>query len=154
MTGSIRSGTGSRWSRHLTASFLMLLLLAGCGDPTGPVPTSGIIVFARADYRGPYRIIVDDVRDLRWLDDEPDSDDCAVKLVGQERWTDCISSIRVADGWQAVVYEHDTYRGESLTVTFDIPDLSRIPIPSSPPSSPVGAPWTWDDRISSIRVWR
>jgi len=100
MTGCIRPSTGSWWPRHFTASLLVLMLLAGC-DPTGPVPTSGVIVFARADYRSPYRIFVDDVMDLRLVDEEPDAGDCADKL-GQERWTDCISSIRVADGWQAV----------------------------------------------------
>lgn len=138
---------------HLTASFLVLMLLAGCEgsptDPAGLVPSAGILVFARADYRGPYRNFVDDVSDLKLVDDEPQpaASDCATKLFGQEHWTDCVSSIRVADGWHAVVYQHDTFRGDSLTVTSDIPDLSRIPLPSD-------SAWTWDDVISSIRVLR
>ncbi len=145
---------GPAGERHFTALFLVLMLLAGCSDPTDPVPTSGIIVFARADYGGPYRTFVDDVLDLKRVEDkpQPDAEDCADKFFGQERWTDCISSIRVADGWQAVVYRHDTFRGDSLTVTFDIPDLSQIQLQSSPDEA--RAPWSWDDQISSIRVWR
>ncbi len=138
---------------RLTASFLVLMLLAGCEgspiDPVGLVPSAGILVFARADYHGPYRILVDDVSDLSLVDDEPQptAGECAAKIFGQEHWTDCVSSIRVADGWRAVVYQHDTFRGDSLTVTSDIPDLSRITLPSD-------STWTWDDVISSIRVFR
>lgn len=146
---------------HLTASLLVLVLLAACEgspiDPTdqaGLVPSSGILIFARADYGGPYRSFVRDVSDLSLVDDEPQpaASECASKLFGQEYWTDCVSSIKVADGWQAVVYVHDTFRGDSLTVTSDIPDLSRIPLP------PLGIPQdsirNWDDVISSIRVFR
>ena len=146
---------------RLTASFLVLVLLAGCrGDPVAPtdpaglVPSAGILVFARADYGGPHRNFVRDVSDLSLVDDEPQpaASDCATKIFGQEYWTDCVSSIRVADGWQAVLFVHDTFRGDSLTVTSDIPDLSRIPLP------PLGIPQdsirNWDDVISSIRVFR
>lgn len=138
---------------RLTASFLVLMMLAACEgspiDPTGLVPSTGILVFARADYRGPYRNFVRDVSDLKLVDDEPQpaASECASKIFGQEFWTDCVSSIRVADGWRAVVYQHDTFRGDSLTVTSDIPDLSRIPLPSD-------STWTWDEVISSIRVLR
>jgi len=143
---------------RLTASFLVLMLLAGCEgspvDPIDPVSSAGILVFARADHRGPYRSFVRDVSDLSLVDDEPQpaASDCASKIFGQEHWTDCVSSIRVADGWRAVVYVHDTFGGDSLTVTSDIPDLSRIPLP------PLGIPQdsirNWDDVISSIRVLR
>ena len=135
---------------HLTASFLVLMLLAACeGSPVAPidpVPSAGIIVFARADYGGPYRNFVRDVSDLSLVDDEPQpaASDCATKIFGQEYWTDCVSSIRVADGWQAVLYVHDTFRGDSLTVTSDIPDLSL----------PSDSTRNWDDVISSIRVFR
>lgn len=141
MEGGI--GMSERSRMNLTASFLVPILLAGCGgsDPIGPDPISGITVFARPDYRGPHRTFVHDVEDLKLLidDPQPDEDDCAAKLFGQEYWTDCVSSIRVSEGWQAIVYEHDNFRGDSLTVTVDIPDLRA---------------WTWDDRISSLRVRR
>ena len=143
-----RSGT------NFAASFLVLILLAGCGgtDSMGPAPSAGITVFARADYRGPRRTFVDDVEDLKRLvdDPQPDEEECAEKIFGQEYWTDCVSSIRVADGWWAVVYQHDTYRGDSLVVTSDIRDLSAIQRPSSDEFSG----WTWDETISSIRVRR
>ena len=51
--------------------------------------------------------------------------------------------MRVAPGWEATVFEHDFYRGDSLEVTMDIPDLDDV-------SGPCGG--DWDDCISSIRV--
>ena len=141
---------------NFRAACFVLMLLAGCGgsDPMGPVPppTAGISVFARADYRGPHRTFLADVEDLKRLVDDPQpaEDECAEKLFGQEYWTDCVSSIRVADGWWAVVYQHDNFRGDSLFVTSDIPDLGAIQMPSSSEF----ATWTWDETISSIRVGR
>jgi len=80
--------------------------------------------------------------------DERDLEDvvgpCQV-FEGRGSWDDCISSIRVPEGWRATVYEHPNYRGESLTVTSDIPDLDDV-------RGPCGN--DWDDCISSIRVFR
>lgn len=126
----------------------MLMPVGGC-DSTGPAPTAGVTVFARADYRGAHRTFLGDVEDLEVLGgDLPDEKDCCWGLFcGRSGWTDCVSSIRIADGWQAVMYEHDTFRGDSLTVTtFDIPDLGRILMSTG------GS--TWSNTISSIRARR
>lgn len=139
-----------RSEMNFTATFLALMVLAGCGSaPTEPTPAQGVTIFARTSYDGPSQLLLEDVVDLKRLRDgpQPDGDECAPKLLGPEQWTDCVSSIRVAAGWQATVYAHDSFRGDSLIVTSDIPDLRQIMSQGCPLSG-------WDDCISSMRVNR
>jgi hypothetical protein len=58
---------------------------------------------------------------------------------------DCISSILIAPGWSAIVYEDPKYRGASVTITSDVADLDNI-------KGPCGD--DFDDCTSSIRVVR
>jgi hypothetical protein len=60
-------------------------------------------------------------------------------------WSHCISSIRVAPGWQAVIYSDRHYQGERTTVKADIPDLSKVAGPCK---------GNWNDCIASIFVGR
>ena len=53
-------------------------------------------------------------------------------------WQDCVSSVRVAPGCVAVLYEHEGYRGRSVTLRFDAPDLRETRLGS--------------DTVSSVRV--
>jgi len=131
---------------RLTTLLVMLMPVAGC-DSTGPAPTAGVTVFARADYRGAHRTFLGDVEDLEVLGgDLPDSEDCCWGILcGRSGWTDCVSSIRIADGWQAVMYEHDTFRGDSLITAGDISHLGLV-------TRSTGG--TWSNTISSIRVGR
>ena len=139
-----------RREMNFAAPLLALTVLAGCGsDPVGLAPIEGVTVFARVDYEGPRRTFLEDVMDFKLVRDnpQPDEDECYDKVFGQEQWTDCISSIRVAAGWQAIVYVHDTFRGDTLIVTSDIPDLRGIQAPDCQTMS-------WDNCISSMRVMR
>lgn len=147
-----------RREMNVTAALLALMVLAGCGssEPTGPgpAPMEGVTVFARIHYEGPRRTFLHDVTDFKLVydDPQPDEDECADKIFGQEAWTDCISSIRVAPGWQVIVFVDDTFRGDSLIVTSDIPDLEQIPRPA--PEHRPELSLTWDETISSMRVMR
>lgn len=125
--------------RRLTC-LAVALWLASCDTHTGPSESRGITVYEHPDYEGASRTLDGNVWDL---DDVRgpcfgffDSDD-----VGD--WDDCISSIRVPPGWEAIVFEHDEYEGETLTVTTDIADLDDV-------RGPCGD--DWDDCISSIQV--
>lgn len=60
-------------------------------------------------------------------------------------WDDCVSSIQISPGWEAVVYQHAGYSGDSLVITDAIRDLDDV-------AGPCGG--DWDDCISSIRVQR
>jgi hypothetical protein len=79
--------------------------------------------------------------------DVPDVDDledgCPVGWANTLNWDHCVSSIRVAPGWTATIYEHRRYGGASLTIKSDVEDLDDL-------GGPCGD--DWDDCISSLRV--
>ena len=41
-------------------------------------------------------------------------------------WDNCISSIRVAPGWRAIIYSRKDFQGESLEITADVPNLQLV----------------------------
>ena len=56
---------------------------------------------------------------------------------------DCISSIRIPNGWSITIYDEDNYTGNSMVLTTDTPDLHNV-------RGPCGD--DWDDCIASIQV--
>jgi hypothetical protein len=61
----------------------------------------------------------------------------------QPTWSDCVSSVRVAEGWTVTLYRDKEYKGNSLRLTADSPNLSALPGPCD---------GTFNDCVSSIRV--
>lgn len=113
------------------------LLIAGCAgcSPTEPSGASdGVTIYQHPNYRGDSRRFAGDERDLK-----------AVVGCSGGSWDDCISSMRIPEGWQATVYEDPNYRGGFSTFTSDVPDLDRVMGPCS---------GDWENCISSIRVSR
>ena len=111
-----------------------MLVAAACNE------SLGVTVYEHPDFGGDSRTFdgpAFDLDDLRGP--------CFGFVDNFGDWDDCISSIRVPSGWEAVVFEHDEYEGESLTVTSDIRDLDDV-------RGPCGN--DWDDCISSLRVRR
>ena len=76
------------------------------------MPRNGICVYDRPNYEG---------RSECWNQGQDISD-----LARQGNWSEQISSIRLFGRSVAVVYQDTGYRGESLTVDRDIPDLAAI----------------------------
>lgn len=111
-------------------------LSPGCSptEPTGS--TEGVTVYETAGYQGQSRRLGADERDL----------DDVVGPCGNNTWDDCISSIRVPAGWQAILYEHPDFEGRSLTVTSDINDLIFENM------NGLVTCGSWDDCASSVRV--
>jgi hypothetical protein len=112
--------------------------------PMAPSELSdGIVIFEDRNYSGDSAHITSDVKNL-----EDFHGPCG-KNAGQYSntysWTDCISSVRVAPGWYAQLYEDDSFRGDILTVTSDVPDLRF----SSGPCHE-----GFNDCVSSIRVFK
>ena len=127
----------------LTVLAALALFGAGCG-PTGPSSvTEGMIVFQDTNFSGSFRPFAVDVADLD--DVHPGCRGDIDSSINPGDWGDCISSIRIAPGWTATIFEDDRYQGQSLTITSDTPNLENV-------QGPCGD--DWDDCVSSIRVSR
>lgn len=131
--------------RGLAAVILTFGLLGACnGDgPTQPSRTGGVTLYQHPDYGGASYMLV---RDEENLDSErgpcPATNDPDSGL----SWDECVSSIRVAEGWQAVVFERDDFGGRSRTFTASVANLADEP--EGPDSCNEG----WNDCISSLQV--
>jgi hypothetical protein len=108
--------------------------------------TTGVVLYENANFLGASAHLTSDVPDLRPFDGPcgyTDSSD------GERHydWNDCVSSLRVAPGWRATVYEHPNFRGEFFMTTGDTPNLQLV---HGTCSSHGGL----NDCVSSVRVVR
>lgn len=109
-----------------------LALLTACATqdmlPTAPSDlTAGIVVYQHADYLGASAHITQDVTHLKDFKGpclRTESDSSGTTSTTIELWDDCISSVRVAPGWQALLYRDDDFDGDLLRVTQDVPNLT------------------------------
>ena len=95
-------------------------LLSGCEMTLPAAPsdlTTGIVVYEHANYLGESAHITEDLKDLKDIDRGP------CKTEDASNWNDCISSVRVAPGAVATLYRDENFKGESLAVGVDIPNL-------------------------------
>jgi hypothetical protein len=124
---------------------VLALLLAACTEPLetlGPTPSDlGITFYVHAGFAGTAQAINADVADLGKVEGP-----CTHGAEGERpTWSDCISSLRVVSGWTATLYEDKDYRGRSVTLTADTPDLTRLPGPCD---------GSFNDCVSSLKVSR
>ena len=94
-------------------------------------------------YRGQSVTLGGDVADFRDLRGPCNLSSDAVG--GSGDFDDCISSMRIPDGWTATVFRDRDFRGASATYTADVHDLDVVPGPCDP---------GFNDCISSIRIAR
>ena len=118
---------------------------AGCGSDLttlGPTPVDqGIVIYIHADFRGSSQGIVSDVHDLTKTEGP-----CSTGGEGEKpTWRECVSSVRVFPGWSAILYRDEDFKGRSVTITSDMPDLNTLPGPCDD---------TFNDCVRSIRVTR
>lgn len=127
-----------------------VLFSASCADqvklPTAPsVLTEGVAIYEHAQFGGQSALLTTDVKDL--LDVRGPCLGRSIPGGGYETaFGDCMSSVRLAPGWGATLFVDDGYGGQSLTVTADILDLSKIAGPCSKGG--------FNDCISSLRVYQ
>jgi hypothetical protein len=130
----------------LTATGLVLaIVMAGCGSipALGPTPADqGIVIYVHADFAGPAQALNVDVPDLGKVQGS-----CSSGAEGEvPTWEDCISSVKVLPGWSATLYRDVNYKGASVMVTSDTPNLRDLSGPCDKNS--------FNDCASSIRVAR
>jgi len=122
------------------------LSISACGgSPNAPstvAPGDGITIYEHPKFRGNSMVLTADVEDL---DDLHDGCYKENGLGSHVNFDDCISSIRIPQGFSVTVYEDPRYRGKSVTFTADVADLDDV-------QGPCGD--DFDDCISSIRIRR
>jgi hypothetical protein len=130
---------------RVCAGVVLSGLLAACESDfvvLGPTPPDqGIVIYIHADFIGASQSLDVDVRDLTRTEGP-----CSRGGEGEEpSWRECVSSIRVFPGWSAVLYRDEDFRGRSVTVTADAPNLRNLPGPCD---------GSFNDCVRSIRVTR
>jgi hypothetical protein len=144
-----------RAPRRFGRSILLItaaLLAARCQDelPAAPdVLVEGVTIYEHAGFSGDSALLTADVEDLRDF-----KGPCEHASYGgyystttyTYDWNDCLSSIKVAPGWRATVFLDPGFHDDSLDVTADVEDFSKVRGPCSRS--------TWNDCISAIRVRR
>jgi hypothetical protein len=130
---------------RIFAAVVLPLLLAGCEQDftvLGPTPADqGVVIYLHADFTGPSQGINVDVRDLSRTEGP-----CSSGAEGEvPSWHKCVSSIRVLPGWSATLYRDEDFKGRSVTVTADAPNLRNLPGPCD---------GSFNDCVASIHVTR
>jgi hypothetical protein len=105
----------------------VLVLFAGCQKSLPVAPSDlmqGIVVYEHANYLGESAHVTQDIKDLKdfkgpCIHFETTGTTTSTSNV----WNDCISSIRIAPGWRAVLYRDDDFKGDQLEVTGDVANL-------------------------------
>ena len=129
----------------------IFLLLDGCRDrlPSAPSDlTTGIVIYENANFVGASAHITTDVPDLEeahgpCLRSSDTSDASSLK----DSWDDCVSSIRVAPGWRATLYEDPNYKGWAADVGQE--NVANFQLVRGPCTHD-----TFNDCASSVRVFR
>ena len=130
-----------------------LMLLDGCGRdklPGAPSElTEGIVIYQHANFLGESAHITSDISDLSAMHGPcvRTDTDANGNTSSTDSWDDCASSIRVAPGWRATLYEDPNYKGWAADVgeeNVDNYQLVRGPCSRS----------TFNDCASSVRVFR
>jgi hypothetical protein len=130
---------------------LLMLALVSCQEALPAAPsdvTSGLTVYEHADYEGESALLTRSISDLRDFKGPCEHPGSSVPTYSPPTydWSDCISSVRIAPGWRAVLYKDTGYRGPSHEVTADVPNLQLVPGDCSHRGL--------NDCVSSIRIDR
>jgi hypothetical protein len=134
--------TSSRCAIGAAALSGALVMLSACDSPTQPIVDfgQGVTLYPDSLYRGDDVTLGGDVSDLSEVEGPCGGDENT-----SSNYDDCVSSIRIPEGWAATVYRDRNFRGASATYSADVPDLDVVVGPCDP---------GFNDCVSSIKVFR
>ena len=107
-------GIGSKHIRQMAPKVflsLVCVLMGSCRKnlPVGPSDvTAGIVIYEFNNYQGESAHVTQDISDL---DDVRGPCTRLSNDVWVDTWDDCISSARIAPGWEVQLYEHPNFGG-------------------------------------------
>ena len=132
---------------------IAVLFLDACRDnrlPTAPTElTTGIVIYQHANFLGESAHITEDIPSLEKVRGpcvRTDTDGNG-NSSSTYSWDDCASSVRVAPGWRATLYEDPNYKGWAADVGEE--NVANYQLVRGPCSRD-----TFNDCASSIRVFR
>jgi Peptidase inhibitor family I36 len=145
----------ARFARRIGGGAIVSVLIAGlgavlpaCSDnklPGAPTDlTEGVVIYRDANFLGASAHVTADIRNLHPVTgpcEKSDGDDIV------DTWDDCVSSIRVAPGWRATLYEDPDFKGWAADVGEE--NVNNYQLVRGPCSRD-----TFNDCASSIRVFR
>jgi hypothetical protein len=153
--GSRCSLWNDRRSKRLTTCLaIAAFLLEGCGGdnrlPTAPSElTTGVVIYEHANFLGESAHITSDIENLESVRGPcvRSDTDANGNTSTTDSWDDCASSIRVAPGWRATLYEDPKFKGWAADVGEE--SVANYQLVRGPCSRD-----TFNDCASSIRVFR
>jgi hypothetical protein len=106
--------------RHVRLA-VVLLLAVGCRDslPTAPDDlTTGVVLYKDANFLGEAAHVTEDIKNLNDFHGpcEHETSDAQGNSSTTDSWDDCVSSIRVAPGWRATLFEDPNFKGWAADV--------------------------------------
>jgi len=114
---------------HRVIPVMALVACLACNGEPPSLPTApselvqGIVVYEHANFQGVSAHIARNIEDLKtYIGPCEETTD----NVSSFNWNDCISSVRVAPGWEATLYRGDDYEDDSIVVTEDVPNLQSV----------------------------
>jgi len=158
LPGAYIEGSGcSVWNemaqRRAIAFAAAVLSFDSCGDnrlPTAPSElTTGIVIYQHANFLGESAHITTDIENLESVRGPcvRTDTDANGNTSSTDSWDDCASSIRVAPGWRATLYEDPKFKGWAADVGEE--NVANYQLVRGPCSRD-----TFNDCASSIRVFR
>ena len=131
----------------------MLLVGGSCGDyarlPNAPSElTTGLVIYQHANFLGESAHVTNDIPNLEQVHGPciREDTDANGNTSSSDSWDDCVSSVRVAPGWRATLYQHPNYKGWAADVGDE--NVANYQLVRGPCSKD-----TFNDCASSIRLF-
>jgi hypothetical protein len=126
--------------------------MTACRDKLPSAPselTTGVVVYEHANFLGSSAYITADIPNLRDVRGpcETQDTDAQGNSSSIDSWDDCVSSIKVAPGWRATLYEDRNYKGWAADIGEE--NVTNYQLVRGPCKND-----TFNDCASSLRVFR